>query len=119
MAKRRYTDGYMIYGCSECGRGFKMYLEENLEKPSQPGCKPVPFTIECPFCKTHNLRDVGFKRFNIPRRRIDGWMPTFVNDAGDPCGRPIHMDRAHVEYRHRSCIPRVELCGGSVIINTV
>ena len=47
--KRRYTNGYMIYGCDNCGQGFKMYLEESLENGG-PSHKPVPFTIECPFC---------------------------------------------------------------------
>lgn len=95
--KRRYTNGYMIYGCSECGRGFKMYLEENLETGG-PDHKPVPFTICCPFCSTPNCRDVSFKKIKVERRRIMPYMPAFINNKGDSCGVPINLERAQVEY---------------------
>ena len=95
--KRRYTNGYMIYGCSECGRGFKMYLEENLETHG-PDHKPVPFTICCPFCSTPNCRDVSFKKIKVERRRIMPYMPAFINNKGDSCGVPINLERAQVEY---------------------
>ena len=94
--KRRYTNGYMIYGCSECGRGFKMYLEENLETGG-PDHKPVPFTICCPFCSTPNCRDVSFKKIKVERRRIMPYMPAFINNKGDSCGVPINLERAQVE----------------------
>lgn len=95
--KRRYTNGYMIYGCSECGRGFKMYLEENLETGG-PDHKPVPFTICCPFCSTPNCRDVSFKKIAVERKRITPGMPAFINNKGDSCGVPINLERAEVEY---------------------
>lgn len=95
--KRRYTNGYLIYGCSECGRGFRMYLEENLETGG-PDHKPVPFTIGCPFCGTPNCRDVSFKKIKVERRRITPGMPAFINNKGDSCGVPINLERATVEY---------------------
>lgn len=102
--KRRYTNGYMIYGCSECSRGFKMYLEENLETGG-PDHKPVPFTIGCPFCGTPNCRDVAFKKIKVERRRITPGMPAFINNKGDSCGVPINLERATVEY---ACGPNAE-----------
>lgn len=102
--KRRYTNGYMIYGCSECNRGFKMYLEENLETGG-PDHKPVPFTICCPFCSTPNCRDVSFKKIAVERRRITPSMPAFINNKGDSCGVPINLERATVEY---ACGPNAQ-----------
>ena len=100
MRRKRYTNGYMIYGCSKCYRGFRMYLQENLET-QKPGSKPVPFTIVCPFCGSPDCKDVFFRKFPIPRRLIEGYMPAFVNDKGYDCGRPIHLDRASCEYMRK------------------
>lgn len=97
MRRKRYTNGYMIYGCSKCGRGFRVYLQENLET-QKPGSKPVPFVIKCPFCGAPDCKDVFFRKFPIPRCLIGASMPAFVNDKGDECGRPIHLDRASCEY---------------------
>ena len=95
--KRRYTNGYMVYGCSECGRGFRMFLEENLETGG-PDHKPVPFTITCPFCGKPDCRDVSFKKEKLSRQRITPGMPAFINVKGDSCGVPMNLERARVEY---------------------
>lgn len=97
MKRKRYTNGYMIYGCSNCCRGFRVYLQENLET-QKPGSKPVPFVIKCPFCDAPDCKDVFFRKFPIPRCLIGASMPAFVNDKGDDCGRPIHLERASCEY---------------------
>ncbi len=56
---KRRVDGYMVYGCNECGQGFKMYLEVGLEVVGDgANHKPVPFAIQCPFCN-------GFHYFTI------------------------------------------------------
>ena len=105
--KRRYTTGYMIYGCEACKQGFKMYLEESLENDKVQPRKPVPFVIKCPFCKQIECRDVSFKKYKLPRQRIQPYMPAFINVAGDDCGVTINMDRAHPEFRKRD--PSIEV----------
>ena len=97
--KRRYTTGYMIYGCTSCYRGFKMYLEESLEDDKFQPRKPVPFVIKCPFCGEIDCKDVAFKKFKLPRQRINPWMPAFINVQGEDCGSTINMDRAKPEFR--------------------
>ena len=96
--KRRYTTGYMVYGCTSCYCGFRMFLEESLEDDKFQPRKPVPFVIKCPFCGKIDCKDILFKKKKIPRQRIQPWMPAFINVAGDPCGATINMDRAQPEY---------------------
>ena len=95
MAKKHYSYGYMIYGCMECNKGFKMWLEEGLE----PFKKPVPFAIQCPFCGGYSCYDVGMKVYKTPGiHRIKGDEPYFANVPGDECGKPTHMSNAKVEF---------------------
>jgi len=75
-----------------------MFLEESLEDDKFQPRKPVPFVIQCPFCKRVDCKDILFKKKKIPRQRIQPWMPAFINVAGDSCGIPINMDRAQPEY---------------------
>lgn len=97
MAKRKYVNGYMIYGCDDCGKGFKMYLEETLENGG-PTQKPVPFVIQCPFCKSHNCKDVGFRKFKTDKMRLRPNMPAFIDDPNDDCGKPVNTERAVQEF---------------------
>lgn len=97
--KRRYTTGYMIYGCDSCKLGFKMYLEESLENDKAQPRKPVPYVIKCPFCGKLECRDVSFKKIKLPRQRILPRMPAFVNMKGDPSGVSINLERAKPEFR--------------------
>lgn len=108
MSKRRYTTGYMIYGCEACKQGFKMYLEESLEDDKFQPRKPVPFVIKCPFCGELECRDVSFKKIKLrSRQRIRPYMPAFINVEGDPSGVPINMKNAEVEFTKRDPIPVV------------
>ena len=93
MRRKLYTNGYMIYGCDSCGKGFKMYLEETLGKN-----KPVPFTIQCPFCKKIDCRDVSFGCIHIPRQRITKHMPAFINRENMDCGDTWNMHEAVSEF---------------------
>ena len=94
--KKRYTNGYMIYGCDNCGQGFRMYLEESLENGGSSQ-KPVPFSIKCPFCGDMS-RDVSFGKIKVPRQLIKTYMPAFIDIEGDDCGKPIHVNLAKPEF---------------------
>ena len=102
MSHKHHSDGYMIYGCNDCGKGFKMYLETGLEG-KDPNRKPVPFSIQCPFCKGFSCYDVGFRKFPIdPPIKLTKKMPYFANIDGDECGKPMNMECAVAEYSKRS-----------------
>lgn len=94
--KKRYTDGYMVYGCDNCGQGFRMYLEESLENGGSSQ-KPVPFAIKCPFCGDRT-RDVSFGKIKIPKQLIKTYMPAFIDIDDDDCGKPIHVNLAKPEF---------------------
>lgn len=94
--KKRYTNGYIVYGCNNCGQGFKMYLEESLENGGSSQ-KPVPFTIECPFCGNRS-RDVSFDKIKVPRKRIKTFMPAFIDVEDDDWGKPVHVKLAKPEF---------------------
>lgn len=101
MKQKQYitVDGYMIYGCKDCNKGFTMYLEEGLEN----GEKPVPFSIQCPFCKGHSCYDVGFKKYPFGPKKYDVHnKPYFANIEGDECGKPTNMEFAKVEFVHEA-----------------
>ena len=100
MAKR-HTNGYMVYGCDHCEKGFKMYLEDTLETHDPKTHKPVPFTIQCPFCKSHDCHDVSGK-ISIPRQKLTKRMPAFWNVEGDDCGKPMNMEQAEPEYQKQA-----------------
>ena len=107
MKRKRYTNGYMVYGCDACGNGFKMYLEESLEDDKYQPRKPVPFTIQCPFCKKIECRDVsGVVKTSRQRLRR---VPAFWNVKGEDCGKPMNMELAQPEYRKRPQLESVAI----------
>lgn len=98
---RPVLNGYFIYGCDDCKQGFRMFVEHGLEeKDDGDKHKPVPFIIKCPFCGKNNCKDVSFKKIpcSVGIYATDNH-PYFANVEGDDCGKPMHMDRARVEYR--------------------
>lgn len=96
---KRRVDGYMVYGCDDCGKGFKMYLETGLEGIGDgKDHKPVPFTIQCPFCNGFGCHDVAFKRFPLKKRMSPNGRPFFANVRGDDSGVPMNMNNAKPEY---------------------
>ena len=93
MAHKRYTDGYMMYHCSECDKWVQVYLEESLEKRTE-NSKPVPFVILCPFCGKPDCRDEDFHRFPMPRQKLTKHMFAFWDVEGDSCGKPMNKEAA-------------------------
>ncbi len=97
---KRRVDGYMVYGCNECGQGFKMYLEVGLEVVGDgANHKPVPFAIQCPFCKGFNCHDVAFQRFPVTPKKSPKGLPFFANVRDEDCGKPMNMEYAKPEYK--------------------
>ncbi len=93
----------MIYGCDECGQGFNMFLEVGLEEVNDgEKRKPVPYVIRCPFCGGLTCHDVAFQRFQLKQPKSPKGLPFFANVKGDDCGKPMHMECAKPEYRHRA-----------------
>lgn len=45
----RLTRRAMMYGCEDCKRTWRMWLELGLEEPGD-NHKPVPFAIPCKYC---------------------------------------------------------------------
>ena len=100
---KRRVDGYMVYGCNDCGQGFKMYLEVGLEGVNDgENHKPVPFVIKCPFCNGFGCHDVAFKRFPLKQSRSPRGLPFFANVRDEDCGKPMNMEYAVPEYRKKS-----------------
>lgn len=114
MAKRRYTYGYMVYGCSSCFKGVNIQVEAGLEgTPATSGLKhhiPTPFSIECPFCGQHSFYDItGLKKYP-GRRRLATHMPHFALPKFDVkltdeqiayqciCGDPVFPKNVKPEY---------------------
>ena len=104
MARKRYTTGYMVYGCESCKKGFKMYLEESLEDDKFQPRKPVPFSIRCPFCKQicHDVSGV----IKLQRQRLRR-VPAFWNIKGEDCGKPMNMELAVPEFQKNEQPPAV------------
>lgn len=82
---------YMRYVCENCGRDWKMYLENTLERHGKNGTphKPVPFGIRCPYCG-------GFHAFDrsglmeIPLRFLRPGEDYFKDTPGCDCGKPVY-----------------------------
>lgn len=118
MAKRRYTYGYMVYGCDSCRQGFEMQIEAGLEgTPATSGLKhhiPTPFFVTCPLCGQHSTcHDVsGLIRY-AERRRLATHKAHFALPKYDPnltenqisdqniCGEPVFPKNVKPEYKLR------------------
>ena len=95
MSKKHYSFGYKIYGCEDCGKGFKIWLENGLA----PMVKPIPMAIECPFCHGFSCYDRSFDVHRVPGiHRIKTNEPYFANIPGEAEGTPKHTEFAKVEY---------------------
>lgn len=96
---KRRVDGYMVYGCNDCGRGFKMYLETGIEGIGDgDNHKPAPFSIQCPFCNGFDCHDVAFQRFNLKQKRNPKNLPFFANFKNHDCGTPINLEFAKPDF---------------------
>lgn len=102
MAKRsRHAEYFMMYGCLKCGKGCRMYIDTGLglgTKTMREHYKPVPMTITCPFCGSHDFVDVSGPCKLKHSVRLNKHMPSFWDVPGDDCGKPMNMDQAKVEY---------------------
>ena len=78
----------MIYECEECGRSWRMYLQEGLESHGADH-KPVPFSIRCS-CggMAQHVRWYLDEKYN-PAIAISDKMDYFANYPWEECGVPI------------------------------